>query len=214
MNALRFYYDFSCPWSYLALVRLQDVADRNATRIELRPVIVDTVLTTENPPLQLNRLAMNPAKAAWQRKDLELWAQFWGITIKLPAGWPVDSSLAAAAATVIATEAEHNKGVDFSLQIFAAYFSAGKDISSADILADLAADIGLHRAEFLQQLTHTKTSTQVNNWTEELIRQGGFGTPSVFIGDQLFFGNDRISLVDWAIGPISEDDFVMPGQHG
>ena len=69
MSDLRLYLDYSCPWSYLALLRLRDVADRNATKIQLRPVVVADVLATENPALQGNRLAENPAKAAWQKKD-------------------------------------------------------------------------------------------------------------------------------------------------
>ena len=211
MSELRLYYDFSCPWSYLALVRLQDVADRNATTIELRPVSVDQVLATENPPLQANRLSNNPAKAAWQRKDLSDWARLWGLKLELPNGWPCDATLAAAAANIAA---DMGAGVSYSLKLFAAYFGAENDITNPELLGDLAADAGLDRADFLLQLGSDEPAQKVTDWTEELIRLGGFGTPSVFVGDELFFGNDRISLVDWTIGPLSSDEFLMPGQHG
>lgn len=211
MSELRLYYDFSCPWSYLALVRLQDVADRNATRIELRPISVDQVLATENPPLQANRLSNNPAKAAWQRKDLADWASLWGLKLELPNDWPCDATLAAAAASIAA---DMGAGVAYSLKLFAAYFGAENDITNPELLGDLAADAGLDRADFLLQLGSDEPAQKVTAWTEELIRQGGFGTPSVFVGDELFFGNDRISLVDWTIGPLSSDEFLMPGQHG
>ncbi len=211
MSELRLYYDFSCPWSYLALVRLQDVADRNATRIELRPISVDQVLATENPPLQANRLSNNPAKAAWQRKDLSDWARLWGLKLELPNGWPCDATLAAAAANIAA---DMGAGVSYSLKLFAAYFGAENDITNPELLGDLAADAGLDRADFLLQLGSDEPAQKVTAWTEELIRLGGFGTPSVFVGDELFFGNDRIPLVDWTIGPLSSDEFLMPGQHG
>jgi 2-hydroxychromene-2-carboxylate isomerase len=210
MSALRLYYDLSCPWSYLALVRLQDAADRNATPIELRPIVVDAVLATENPPLLASRLAANPAKATWQRKDLDDWARFWGLILNLPANWPCDASLAAAACAIAI---EQGKGMAYSLKVFTAYFSNGDDITSAELLADLAADTGLDRADFSLQLQQTDVSEKIAGWSEELIRQGGFGTPSVFVDDQLFFGNDRIPLAEWAMGPISDADFVMPGQH-
>jgi 2-hydroxychromene-2-carboxylate isomerase len=211
MSELRFYYDFSCPWSYLALVRLQDVADRNATTIELRPISVDQVLATENPPLQAHRLSNNPAKAAWQRKDLADWARLWALTLELPNGWPCDATLAAAAASIAA---DRGAGLAYSLKTFAAYFGAGNDISNPEVLGDLAAETGLDRADFLLQLGSDEPAQKITDWTEELIRQGGFGTPSVFVGDELFFGNDRIPLVDWTIGPLSSDEFLMPGQHG
>ena len=60
----------------------------------------------------------------------------------------------------------------------------------------------------------SEPAQQVNDWSEELVRQGGFGTRSIFVDERLFFGNDRIPLVDWMLGPISDENFVMPGQHG
>ncbi len=210
MSTLRLYYDFSCPWSYLGLVRLQDVADRNARKIDLRPVIVDTILATENPDLQKQRFAENPAKAAWQRKDLDSWAAFWGLTIELDESWPADSRPAAIAA---AAAIDLGKGLEFSLQVYRAYFKGHKDICSSAVLTEVAVATGLDEAEFLAKFNDAEAAAQVDTWTEELVRQGGFGTPSVFVDDDLFFGNDRLALVDWMLGPISDEDFVMPGQH-
>jgi 2-hydroxychromene-2-carboxylate isomerase len=208
MSDVSFYYDFSCPWSYLALVRLRDAADRNGMPISLRPVNVDAVLATENPDRQKNRWADNPAKAAWQRTDLDHWARFWGLTINLSADWPQPGARAAAAA---AAAIQLDAGFEFSLHLFAAHFGTGVNITDAAVLNDVAAQCGLEADAFETALT--TATAQVESWTDELIRRGGFGTPSVFVGDQLFFGNDRIPLVDWVIGPISNHDFVMPGQH-
>jgi len=208
MSQLRLYYDLTCPWSYLGLVRLQDVADRNARKIDLRPVIVDTVLATENPELQQKRFAANPAKEAWQRQDLQAWATFWGLTIELEDSWPADSRIAAAAA---AAAIELGKGLAYSLSLYRAYFKDHKDIGHTSVLTELAAEAGLDAADFAAKLDDAEQ--RVTGWTEELVRQGGFGTPSVFVDDDLFFGNDRLALVDWMLGPISDEDFVMPGQH-
>ena len=92
MKFVDYYFDCSCPWSYLALLRLRDATDRNATGIHLKPVVVDTVLATENPARQANRFSENPAKEAWQRKDIDDWAGLWGLTIKLGDGWPWPSA--------------------------------------------------------------------------------------------------------------------------
>jgi 2-hydroxychromene-2-carboxylate isomerase len=213
MSNIELYYDLSCPWSYLALVRLQDVADRNATGIDLKPVLVEQVLATENPPKCASRLAANPAKAAWQKQDLTDWASLWGLQLTLPESWPTDATLAATAATVAQAM---GAGLEYSLLVFRAYFGSGQTavLSDADRLADLAVEAGLDRGEFLLKLRDTDALSQVNDWTIELIRKGGFGTPTMFVGPQLFFGNDRMPLVDWKIGPMSDLDFVVPGQHG
>ena len=47
----------------------------------------------------------------------------------------------------------------------------------------------------------------------ELIERGGFGTPSMLVDNTLFFGNDRIALVEWTLGPLGDEEFVVPGQH-
>jgi 2-hydroxychromene-2-carboxylate isomerase len=212
MSDIQLYYDLGCPWSYLALVRVQDVADRNGCTLKLLPVNADHLLATENPAMQATRLSANPAKEAWQRKDIGDWARLWGLTINLPADWPIITSQAAAAATV-ATELDNAKvnGIQFSLLVFKACFNEGKDINDPEVLTDLVNEAGLNQAEYQQHLAAAKET--VTQRTEELIRLGGFGTPSVFVNDELYFGNDRISLVDWATGPISEAEFVMPGQH-
>ena len=104
MTNVDFYFDFSCPWSYLALVRLRDVTDRNGATIRFKPVSVHALLATENPSLQPSRLSENPAKAVWQEEDLQLWARFWGLTIKLPANWPGDLPLISANGSTVAKD--------------------------------------------------------------------------------------------------------------
>ena len=210
MPTLSLYLDPSCPWSYLALVRMQDVSDRNATPMELKPVLVDQVLATENPSLQATRLADNPAKAAWQRTDLDYWARLWGLSIQLPVIWPFDAAPAAAA---LQAAIGQNKGLDYGLALYRAGFAEGGDLTDADVLTEIAEAQGLDTGPFGSALAAPATNQQIARNTEELVRRGGFGTPSVYVNDQLFFGNDRIPLVDWVLGPISDESFVMPGQH-
>lgn len=204
------YFDFSCPWSYLALVRLRDATDRNAASIRLKPVSVDRVLATENPGLQASRLAANPAKAAWQQRDLQQWAAMWGLSLSLQPNWPCDGSLAGAGLLVSEREV---KALDYSLAVFRAYFGEGADICDPEVLAAIAAPLLPEGSDFLMQLNRPDEAAQVQANSLELIERGGFGTPSMFVGDELFFGNDRVPLVEWTLGPVSDAAFVMPGQH-
>ena len=206
-----FYLDFSCPWSYLALVRLRDATDRNAASINFKPVSVNQLLATENPDLQNGRLAAHPAKAAWQQEDLQLWAGFWGLSIDLHNNWPFDATVPARA-MIMANSA--GKGFEYAQQLFREHFGAGTDITKPVVLGQIAAAVGVDSDKLLEQIERAELQNQVDANTLELIRRGGFGTPSMFVGDQLFFGNDRIPLVEWMLGPISDDQFVMPGQHG
>ena len=113
MSQVDFYYDFSCPWSYIALIRLQDVCERNRAKLVFKPVAVEQVLATENPAKLKDRFAANPAKASWERRDLDDWAQFWGLTIDLADDWPRNRD-ASAAAALAAIEAGAGHGVQQS----------------------------------------------------------------------------------------------------
>jgi 2-hydroxychromene-2-carboxylate isomerase len=210
MTTVDFFFDFSCPWSYLALVRLRDVADRNAAKIRFKPVSAHELLATENPGLQASRLAENPAKAVWQQDDLEHWARFWGLTIKLHPNWPFEATTPAMA---MLAACDVDKGIDFALLAFAEHFGSGSDINDPAVLGRIATAAGMDSSA-TGQADNDSLRARVEQNTQELIRRGGFGTPTIFIRDQLFFGNDRIPLVEWMLGPISDDEFVMPGQHG
>ena len=205
------YIDFSCPWSYIGLLRLQDAADRHAAQIKIKPVSVKELLSTENPSISSSIFAENPAKALWQEKDLRLWAEMWGISLKIHEKWPFDAKITAAAFLLASPETDL---IAYALAIFSAHFSAGKDTTDVDVLAVIAANHQVDAAGFRAQIEAADVHEQVAGYTEELIRRGGFGTPSMFLDSELFFGNDRIPLLEWRLGPMSDFDFVMPGQHG
>ena len=110
-------------------------------------------------------------------------------------------------------QGEKAREIDFALGIFAEHFATDSDITDAAVLDRQAAAAGFDPARLARQLGSPSRCEQLEHNTMELIHRGGFGTPSMFIGDQLFFGNDRIPLVEWMLGPIGDDEFVMPGQH-
>lgn len=210
MSQVDFYYDFSCPWSYLALLRMQDVSERNRARLELKPVSIERVLDTENPARLRRRFAENPAKASWQRKDLQDWAVFWGITIDFADNWPQNRDTAAAA-SLAAIESGH--GLAFSLALFRAEFRDQADTNSDAVLRDAAAAAGADPDAVLAASRDAARIATVQNHSLQLIERGGFGTPSMFVDDSLFYGNDRVPLVEWTLGPMADEDFVLPGQH-
>lgn len=210
MHSVDFYFDLSCPWSYLALVRLRDATERNGAGIAFKPVCVDQLLATENPALRETRLSAIPAHARWQLRDLEHWAQLWGLRMQLPGNWPFPAP-AANAAMVAADRA--GRGMAFALAVFRACFANGDDINARPTLLQCATSSGMDADRFAASLDLPENRQAMQDNTLELIRRGGFGTPTMFVGDELFFGNDRVPLVEWTLGPIGDAGFVMPGQH-
>jgi 2-hydroxychromene-2-carboxylate isomerase len=156
-------------------------------------------------------LSPNPAKARWQLEDLRLWSEMWGIGLKIHEKWPFDSKICAVAWLLASREAPP---IAVALDLFRAHFVEGRDTRRPDVLTDIAVAHGLDPEVFAAGLADESVHERVAGYTQELIRRGGFGTPSMFLGDELFFGNDRVALLEWRLGPISDAEFVAPGQHG
>ena len=210
MLVLDVYFDYSCPWSYLAFVRAREAAMRTAAEIRWRPVLADRIFEATKSQRLENRLAGDPRKAAYQQKDLRDWARFCSISITLPDGWPVDSTHALAGAIAAF---EQDLIVQYSNAVFVAYFTDGEDISQTAVLVEIAASAGLDTRAFEANIREPKALDQVLSNSDELIKRGGFGIPTMFVGDDMYFGNHSMPLVELALGQASGNTFIMPGEH-
>jgi len=211
MLVLDVYFDYSCPWSYLAFGRARETAMRTGAEIRWRPVLADRIFEAVNPPRLASRLAMDKRQAAYQEKDVSDWARFCGVSITLPEGWPVDSKLALCGSIAAIG---HDLIVPYSNAVFIAYFTEAQDISQAAVLTELATSTGLDAKAFEMKMRDPKTLEQVLSNSSELVDRGGFGIPTMFVGDDMYFGNHSMPLVELALGQASENTFIMPGEHG
>ena len=98
--------------------------------------------------------------------------------------------------------------------VFDAYFSDLKDIANNDILIEIATKIELDLNGFQSAIDSGQNIDQLKENTSELLEKGGFGSPTMFVGDDMYFGNDRMPLVEFSIGGASGKILVLPGQHG
>jgi 2-hydroxychromene-2-carboxylate isomerase len=210
MLVLDVYFDYSCPWSYLAFVRAREAAMRTGAEIRWRPVLADRIFEAVKSRRLENRLAVDPGKAAYQQKDLKDWARFCSISITLPDGWPVDSTHALSGAIVAI---EQDLMVPYCNAVFEAYFENAQDISKTTVLAKIAASVGLDPKAFKTKIRESKGFEQVLSNSNELIERGGFGIPTMFVGDDMYFGNHSMPLVELALGQASDSTFIMPGEH-
>jgi 2-hydroxychromene-2-carboxylate isomerase len=211
MSVAEFFFDYSCPWTYLACVRLKEATLRTGTAIVWRPILLDTLFEAMDSPLRHERRDANLARAAYDAKDLQDWAQYCGLKVSLPADWPVGVE-AAACGAIVAVHAD--RILDYSKRIFRACFEAGEDIGDLERVVAIAREAGLDPHQFREQVQDAATLAQVRKNTKILIERGGFGSPTIFVGDDMFFGNDRMPLIEFALAQTSGRTFVMPGQHG
>lgn len=209
--AVEFFLDTSCPWSYLALERTRDAALRTGARIIYRPVLVDDVLQLASPGFPADRSDPVPARARHQAKDLADWARYCGLTVRRPKPWPLRVEWAQRGAVVAA---ETGQAGAYLAAVFAALFADNRDIRERAVVEALANEAGLDPKRFVSRIGDSETALQVNRNGAELVARGGFGTPTLFVGADLYFGNDRLPLVEAALARQGGMRLTLPGAHG
>ncbi|MDE3116260.1 MAG: 2-hydroxychromene-2-carboxylate isomerase [Pseudomonadota bacterium] len=197
MARLEFFFDCSSPWTYLAFVRIRDILERVPAKVAWRPILVGGVFNAVNREVYERRANPEPRKASYSEKDLQDWARLAGIRIGKPAVFPV-RAVAAMRAVLAADEAGALQ--PFARAVFDLYWGELKDISQPDVLAEAAGRAGLEPAGLLARSEAPEIKERLRANTEELIARGGFGSPTLFVnGDDMYFGNDRLPLVEAAL---------------
>ncbi len=192
-NYIEFYFDCSSPWTYLAFAEIVSLSQRHELEIDWKPVLVGGVFNSVNQDVYEFRKKPNLLKLNYSNKDLNLWSKIRGITISIPEVFPVNS-VKAMRGCLYATK--ENQLVEFANNIFQAYWSKGVDISQEELLLDIANNSGLDSQDFKKFINSQRAKDILRDNTEELIKRGGFGSPTFFYNDHIFFGNDRLSLFE------------------
>jgi 2-hydroxychromene-2-carboxylate isomerase len=192
MDTLEFFFDCSSPWTYLAFENIQKL--ELPVEIDWRPFLVGGVFNTVNDSVYQNRANPVPVKARYYIKDLADWARVAGLTIGQPPVFPVNSVKAMRGAFVAL---EHDCLVPYARATFRRYWSDLEDISQDEVVTQIAEEAGLDSAEFFEKITSQPYKDKLRANTEELIARGGFGSPTLYLnGDDMYFGNDRLPLLE------------------
>ncbi len=194
---LDFYFDCSSPWTYLAFHAVQPLAAETGAEIAWKPILVGGVFNAVNQTVYDSRAKPNARKQAYMLKDLADWARLYGLAIVFPPKvFPVNSVKCMRGAFVALDE---GKLVPYATAAFETYWGRDLDIAREDVLAGIATTAGLERQRFFSAIETDACKARLRANTDELIARGGFGSPTIFVGEQMFFGNDRLPLVRAAL---------------
>ena len=195
-NYIEFYFDCSSPWTYLAFNEIVSLSHRHELEIDWKPVLVGGVFNAVNQDVYEFRKKPNLLKLNYSNNDLNLWSKVRGISISFPEVFPVNSVKAMRGCLFAQKE---NQLIEFTDKVFQAYWSKGKDISKEDLLIDIAKNLNLNSDEFKKFICSQEAKDLLIKNTDELIERGGFGSPTFFYKEKMFFGNDRLHLLEEAI---------------
>lgn len=198
MATLEFFFDCSSPWTYLAFCRIEALCGRVGADLQWRPILVGGVFNAVNEEVYAMRANPHPVKARYADKDLQDWARYCGVKISWPEVFPV-RAVDCMRGAFVALDA----GVlpAYARTLFETYWGDLRDISQHDVLADVCAKVGIDESMFFQRISAADIKDRLRANTRELIQRGGFGSPTMFVnGSDMYFGNDRLQLVETALG--------------
>ncbi|HZW59537.1 MAG TPA: 2-hydroxychromene-2-carboxylate isomerase [Woeseiaceae bacterium] len=188
-NKLEFFYDYVSSYSYMANSQLRRIA---GDRVVYRPMFLGAVMeaTGNRPP------AAVPAKQRYLLDDLERWAARYGVRFRMNSRFP-QNTLAALRLALVAGE----RGRFDALHplLFDAMWVHDRDLGDSTVLAELAGAAGLDAEQSLAAIQQPAVKAALKANTDEAVRRGAFGAPTFFVGDEMFFGNDRFDFIAAAL---------------
>lgn len=194
---LEFFFDCSSPWTYLAFHNVQPLAKEMDIEIDWKPILVGGIFNTVNPSVYEGRANPVKVKARYHLKDMMDWARLAGLKIVFPPRiFPINSVKAMRACLVLKDQALL---VPFAAKVFEDYWSDEKDIADEEVLSGILTSVGADAEAVLAAIKTQAIKDALKANTQEVMDRGGFGSPTMYLGEDMFFGNDRLPLVKAAI---------------
>ena len=190
-NSIDFYFDFYSPYGYLASLRIDEIAARHGCRVNWRPFMLGATFSiTGHQPL-----TETPMMAEYTLLDLERSARLQSANFCLPDDFP-KAALSCCRAFYLLADDQPEQAVALAKVIYAAIFGEGRDGTDIVLIAKLAANLEIDAEALVEDIQTQSIKDRLKAETQAAIDRGVFGSPFIFVGDQPFWGNDRLEQVD------------------
>jgi 2-hydroxychromene-2-carboxylate isomerase len=194
-RAVTVYYALQSPWTYLGFARFRELAARTGAEVRYRPIRMATVFAASGG---LPLAKRPPQRQAYRLMELERWRRRLNLPLNLhPRHFPVDEALAAG--MVIAHDQRGGDVGGLSQAMMAAVWAEERDLADRPTLLAIAAGKDLDGAALLEAATSAAVLAEHEANTEAAIAAGVFGVPSFLVGEELFWGQDRLDFVAEAL---------------
>ena len=190
-ETLDFYFDFSSPYGYLASERVEALAKRHTLDIRWHAIVLGFIF----PLTKQKALVDVPLMDKYVLYDFQRNAREHGITYHHPAEFPV--STVAASRTFYWLKARHPERIpDFVHAIYRSYFQNGASISSMHDVIEATKSCGLIVEGMENANNDPEVKTDCKTAVDKAVSRGVFGSPFFLLGEEPFWGNDRMEQLD------------------
>ena len=202
MSTLDFWFEFGSTYSYPAAMRIESIAKSEGVSVVWRPFLLGPIFREQgwnDSPFNIY-----PAKGRYMWRDLERICEQQDLVLRRPSQFPRNGLLAARLGCFFACEPWLP---EFVRQVYLANFAEDSDISDRGVLETILRALG-QSAGLLDKAQSPEAKARLRSQTEQAISLGIFGAPTFTVGEELFWGNDRLELALSSVQSVARERAV------
>ncbi|MHC8410356.1 2-hydroxychromene-2-carboxylate isomerase [Pseudomonas sp. Hz4] len=189
-KTVEFYFDLGSPATYLAYTQLPKICEQTDSQLIYKPMLLGGVFkaTGNASPATI------PAKGRYMFQDLDRYAKRYGVPLKFNPHFPINTLMLMRAITGM--QLRHPERFQAFIDcLFHALWVEGRDLVDPATVATVLTQNGFDPNEVLALTADEEVKATLKDNTETAVQRGVFGAPSMFVDNQLFFGQDRLDFV-------------------
>lgn len=198
MKSVEFYFDLGSPYSYLAYYRLLQMAERQEIQIVYKPILLGGVFkaTGNRSPIEI------PVKGVYSILDMQRWSEYYHIPMQMNPHFPMNTLTLMRILTGV--QLLHLEKFEQVLKLlFDAMFGTPQNLNEPTVLAEVLKPSGFSVEDIMSIVQSDVVKQKLITETEQAIQRGIFGAPTFFVGDEMYWGQDRLHFVEQALNKAS-----------
>ena len=198
MKSVEFYFDLGSPYSYLAYYRLLQIAEQQEIQIVYKPILLGGVFkaTGNRSPIEI------PVKGVYSILDMQRWAEYYQIPMQMNPHFPMNTLTLMRILTGV--QLLHLEKFEQVLKLlFDAMFGTPQNLNEPTVLAEVLKQSGFSVEDIMSMVQSDVVKQKLITETEQAIQRGLFGAPTFFVGDEMYWGQDRLHFVEQALNKAS-----------
>ncbi len=189
---IEFWFDFSSPYAYLASERIEDLAAKHGRNVAWRPFLLGIAFRAEGT----KPLTHYDAKGRYSTHDFARSARLWNIPFSMPDPFPA-AAQDASRLFIWLDRHQPQQAVPFLHAIYRAYFVGNRFIGDRAVVLQVAGETGIDTDQAAEAIADQEIKDRLRELTRQAVGDKGvFGAPTMIVDGELFWGADRIDMLD------------------
>jgi 2-hydroxychromene-2-carboxylate isomerase len=193
-KVVEFFFDVGSPTTYLAWTQLPALCAQAGATLVYRPTLLGGVFQATGNASPANVAA----KGRYMNDDMARFARRYGVPLVVNPHFPINTLMLMRGAAGVQLRMPARLP-DYLRGVFKAIWTDGLNMNDPAVVAQALRDAGFDPAEVVALTNDAEVKAALRATTEEAVARGAFGAPTVFVGDVMFFGQDRLDFVREAL---------------